>query len=225
MTIDTKAIYKALAAPFADEAVERTRGDVTRRGYDTTGIKYQYVVNRLNEVLGVGGFRVERQFSVREKEARSGQPMFDVTCDLTMWLGTWEAGQFVPFAEAQGTGGHVAASEADAKKGAFTNGFKKTAAFFGVGRQAYEGTLDDDNVPADGAPPPPPPPEVVPATGGRVTQAQLAKLRAIVDERGIVWAEFRDQVREDRGVTPEFLSRRAASDLISQLIARQRGAA
>jgi hypothetical protein len=44
----------------------------------------------------------------------------------------------------------VASSEADARKGAYTNAFKKAAAFHGVGRQAYEGSLDDDNLPSDG---------------------------------------------------------------------------
>lgn len=74
-------------------------------------------------------------------------------CDLTLELGTWEGGQFLVFAESLADGGHVAASEADARKGCFTNAFKKAAAFHGVGRQAYEGTLDDDNVPdGDGDP-------------------------------------------------------------------------
>ncbi len=53
------------------------------------------------------------------------------------------------FAESLADGGHVASAEADARKGAYTNAFKKAAAFFGVGRQAYEGSLDDDNVPSD----------------------------------------------------------------------------
>lgn len=145
-----KEIYRALSAPFPDEAIERTYAAQTRKGYDTTGIKYQYCVNRLNEVLGVGGFRTERAFRTRESQSRSGQTMYDVVCDVRVWLGVWDNGSFVPFAEAQGTGGHKSGSEADAEKGAYTNGFKKCVAMYGVGRQAYEGTLDDDNVPADG---------------------------------------------------------------------------
>lgn len=246
---ELKEIYRRLAAPFPEEAIERTRADVTRKGYDTTGIKYQYVVNRLNEVLGVGGFRVERTFSIKEKQSRSGMPMVDVTCDVVMQLGHWEAGVFVAFAEATGTGGHVSASEADAKKGAYTNAFKKTAAFFGVGRQAYEGTLDDDNVPADGTLPaepertraaqpvarpnsaPAPVQEERPARGtgnggaGRVTSAQLAKLHELVDQvRGGDWSGFRDDIRELHGVTVEYLSKTAASGLIGNLIdeAKQR---
>jgi hypothetical protein len=58
-------LYKSLAAPFLEDAIERTDGRVTGRGYSTTGIKYQYIVNRLNEVLGLGGFRVNRNTSVR----------------------------------------------------------------------------------------------------------------------------------------------------------------
>ena len=45
---EIKKIYAALSAPFPEEAIERTDGRITRRGYSTTGIKYQYVVNRLN---------------------------------------------------------------------------------------------------------------------------------------------------------------------------------
>jgi 5'-3' exonuclease len=146
---DLRAIYVELAKPFPDTAVERTKAAVTRKGYDTTGIKYQYIVNRLNEVLGVGCFRVTREFSTREKQTRSGYPMVEATCDLTMQLGQWVDGEFAPFAEAVGTGGHASNNEADAKKGAFTNGFKKVAAFFGVGWQAYAGTIDDDNAPAE----------------------------------------------------------------------------
>jgi hypothetical protein len=150
MTKDERLkIYTALAAPFPEEAVERTDGRVTGRGYSTTGIKYQYVVNRLNEVLGVGGYRVHRAVTVREVSTAKGRPAFDALCEIRLELGAWSDGAFITFAEAVGDGGHTSMSEADARKGAFTNAFKKCAAFFGVGRQAYEGTLDDDNVPAE----------------------------------------------------------------------------
>ena len=244
---DLRDIYRRLAEPFPDEAIERTRGAVTKRGYDTTGVRYQHVVNRLNEVLGVGGFRVQREFVVREKQTRSGFTMIEATCDLTMQLGQWVDGNFAPFAEAVGTGGHSSATEADAKKGAFTNGFKKTAAFFGVGRQAYEGTLDDDNVPpvdADNEGPPPggrswPPnggngrtARAAPAStakengrsngNGRVTSAQLSKLRELVDQIGGEWPSFREHVREAHGVNVEYADKKLASELIDDLLATVR---
>jgi hypothetical protein len=150
MTVDDrKTIYMALAAPFPEEAIERSDGRVTGKGYSTTGIKYQYVVNRLNDVLGLGGFRVNRITTVRESTTSKGRTVFEATCEVRILLGEWREGSFVPFAEAIADGGHTATAEADARKGAFTNGFKKAAAFFGVGRQAYEGTLDDDSLPAE----------------------------------------------------------------------------
>lgn len=149
MPHDRKSIYAALSAPFPPEAIERTDGRTTGKGYSTTGLKYQHVVNRLNEVLGLGGFRVTRKIEVREIATQKGRPAYEATAEVTLQLGEWRDGQFVPFAEAIGDGGHTAMTTADAIKGAFTNGFKKTAAFFGVGRQAYEGTLDDDNLPGE----------------------------------------------------------------------------
>jgi hypothetical protein len=139
-------LYQELAAPFTDKRmIEQTSGRLTGRGYDTTGIKYQFVVNRLNEVLGLGGFRVQREMSVKQTATAKGRPGYEAICDLALQLGEWVEGEFVVFAEALADGGHFSTSEADARKGAYTNGFKKAAAFFGVGRQAYEGTLDDDN--------------------------------------------------------------------------------
>ena len=147
--IDRKHLYLALGAPFSEEAVERTKGSTTGRGYDTTGIKYQYVVNRLNEVLGFGCFRAHRTVTVKEFKRSNGRTAFEGICDLTLELGHWENGNFIVFAESLADGGHVASSEADARKGCFTNAFKKAAAFFGVGKQAYEGSIDDDNLPVE----------------------------------------------------------------------------
>jgi len=147
--VDRKAIYAALAAPFPEDAIERSDGRQTGKGYSTTGIAYQYVVNRLNEVLGVGGFKVTRTHTVENGEpTKAGRPTYDAYCEVTIQLGEWDReGDWIPFAEAVADGGHNSLSRADAIKGAYTNGFKKCAAFFGVGRQAYEGTLDDDNQP------------------------------------------------------------------------------
>jgi len=143
----TKEQYQQLAAAFPDNTIERTRGSQTHKGYDTTGIKYQYVVNRLNEVLGVGCFTIDRNFRTIEGQTKRGQSFYETTCDIIMRLGEWQDGKFIACAEACGTGGHKAFTIADAEKGSFTNGFKKTAAMFGVGWQAYAGSIDDDNIP------------------------------------------------------------------------------
>ena len=146
-----KAIYAQLAESFPEDTIERTRGAQTGKGYDTTGIKYQYVVNRLNEVLGVGCFRTERKMTMRESVSQKGRPVFEASCELRLYLGEWTNSEegFVIIAEAIADGGHKSFDYSDALKGAYTNAFKKAAAFFGVGRQAYEGSLDDDNVPGE----------------------------------------------------------------------------
>ncbi len=224
---ELREIYRRLSEPFPEEAIERTKGEITRKGYDTSGLKYQFVVNRLNEVLGLGGYRVERTFSIRERQARSGQAMFEATCEIVMQLGRWSDGQFVPFAEATGTGGHTAATEADARKGSFTNGFKKVAAMFGCGHQAYSGTLDDDNLPAaEGrqdrreAPRALRKPAAATSSGnGRITTAQLGRLRELVASVGGDWGRYREHVRGEHKLNVEYADSRLADQLIASLAA------
>jgi hypothetical protein len=240
---EKKKLYAALAAPFPEHCIQRTEGRLTGRGYDTTGIGYQHIANRLNEVLGVGGWRAHRTVNVKEITRSNGRPAFEAICDITLELGEWSSGDFVVFAEALADGGHVASSEADARKGAFTNAFKKAAAFFGVGRQAYEGTLDDDNVPQDGdvavashavapaaapaaprpaSPPPPPVVQTLPTRPSapprnRLTSKQLAAIWAIARKLGYEQQALRQMVKSKFNAQPEFLTRDQASALIGSL--------
>ncbi|MBN1442849.1 MAG: hypothetical protein JXA90_09070 [Planctomycetes bacterium] len=186
---ESQALYQALAAPFPEEAIERTNGRQTGRGYDTTGIKYQYVVNRLNEVLGLGGYRAQREITVKQTATSKGRPGYEAICDITLQLGEWVDGTFTVFAEALADGGHFSVSEADARKGAYTNAFKKAAAFFGVGKQAYEGSIDDDNVTQDGeeASPFTAPPQATERR--RVPKAQPAQAEPIQAQSEMTQAE------------------------------------
>lgn len=245
-----RKIYAALAAPFPESCIQRTEGKLTGRGYDTTGIGYQHIVNRLNEVLGIGGFRAHRTVTVKEVKRSNGRPAFEAICDLTLELGQWVDGKFVTFAESLADGGHVASSEADARKGAFTNAFKKGAAFHGVGKAAYEGSLDDDNVPEEGAAPHQPTmtvvrapvsaaPPVVDATPpgfvrtptaaevrsqmperNRLSSKQLAAIWSIARKLGVEQSSFRAQVKVKFGCQLEFMSRQQASQLITDLNAQ-----
>jgi hypothetical protein len=241
MTLEEKRkLYAALAAPFPEQCIQRTEGRVTGRGYDTSGIGYQWIANRLNEVLGLGGFRAHRTVTVKEITRANGRSAFESICDLTLELGTWEDGNFVVFAESLADGGHVAMSEADARKGAYTNAFKKAAAFFGVGRQAYEGTLDDDNVPADGPveanrsvshPSPPSPQQRPPANqnGARpsaqpqparrdgATGRQIGAIWAVGRKAGYDQSSLRALSKAEFGAQVEFLSREQASRFIERL--------
>lgn len=232
-----KKLYQQLSQPFPEEAIERTDGRVTGKGYSTTGIKAQFIINRLNEVLGIGGWRTHRKITVRELTTNSGRKAYEAVCDLVLELGEWIDGTFVPFAEALADGGHVSTSEADARKGSFSNALKKAAAAFGAGRQAYEGTIDDDNVPQDEQhqpdqpqaprpvahhPGPPRPaasvPPPLPSTPrNRLTSKQLAALLAISRKLGMDLAQFRQQVRSRFGTQVEFITKAQASELIGEL--------
>lgn len=234
---EKRKLYAALAAPFPEHCIQRTEGRVTGRGYDTTGIGYQHVVNRLNEVLGVGGWRAHRTVTVKEITRGNGRQAFEAVCDITMELGEWVDGNFVVFAESLADGGHVASLESDARKGSFTNALKKAAAMFGCGRQAYEGSLDDDHLPPE---PPggvsvstlptqstqrPSPPAPLPAAAPRASNAprnrlsskQLAAIWALGRKLGYEQQALRQFVKGKFGAQPEFLTREQASSLIGAM--------
>lgn len=142
MELDLQRIYEELSKPLPPEAVERTFGEMTGKGYDTVGYGYQWAVNRFNEVLGLSGWTYSYSFL----EVEQVEGLWAVTAEVEITIGRFEGGQFVPYAAPRkAVGGHVARLLADARKGAITNAFKKCAAFWGVGKQAYEGTLDDDS--------------------------------------------------------------------------------
>lgn len=122
------------------EAEQRTFKSETRRGYDTAGYGYQFCVNRFNEVYGeMWGFSY-RTLKETEGKYKNDTPYFDITVEVAIWVNEKTNLRAC-------VGGHISVLYADALKGAITNAFKKTAAFWGVGRQAYEGTMDDDNTP------------------------------------------------------------------------------
>jgi hypothetical protein len=100
-----------------------------------------------------------------------------------------------------------------------------------VGRQAYEGSLDDDNVPADQeqevqqAPPQRPALAVVPNPVGRpvpqqrnrITSKQVSAIWAIGRKLGHDQSSLRQFVKTTFGVQAEYLSKEQASQLISIL--------
>lgn len=130
---DIQAAIEALP----EAAIERTKGVETKKGYDTTGYGYQYLVNILNEVVGVDNWGYDYKVVKEQQGAyKSGTPYYDVTVEITIDILN---------ARRVHVGGHQSKTYGDALKGAITNAFKKTVAMFGVGKQVYEGTLDDDN--------------------------------------------------------------------------------
>jgi len=140
--VNWEEIQRRLSAPFPKESIQRTKKEDTKKAYDTSGVGYQFCVNRFNDVLGNQWGYEYKVLHTIEGTFRSGTPYFDITVELTIWCLSPGNGRTL-------IGGHVSANYADAIKGAVTNAFKKTSAMWGVGREAYEGTLDDDNTPPD----------------------------------------------------------------------------
>lgn len=126
-----------LGKPLPKEAIQKTTKEQTKKGYDTTGLGYQFCVNRFNEVYGENWGYEYKILKETTGKFKSGAPYYDLTVELIIWVN--KKGN-----ERKCVGGHISSVYADAFKGAITNAFKKTAAFWGVGRQAYEGSLDDD---------------------------------------------------------------------------------
>ncbi len=135
-------IYKKLVEAvekLPENAVERTKKETTRKGYDTTGYQYQYLVNVLNEIIGVNGWSFTYTIAKEDEGTRqSGQKYWEVTIDMEVTILD---------AKRMCAGGHISSTYADAKKGAITNALKKTLALFGIGKKAYEGTIDEDYMP------------------------------------------------------------------------------
>jgi len=142
-------IYGQLSANFEEDVVEKASKELTKKGYDTTGIKYQAVVDRFNDVLTPFGWNYKVVLcDFADIKTSNGYAFFECTIDLAITV--------LEMTKTH-TGSHTAKTKGDAKKGAITNALKKCAAMFGVGRQAYLGTLDDDNLPVkiDARPKPP----------------------------------------------------------------------
>jgi len=137
-------LIKAVDA-LPKEAVEKADKNVTRKGYNTTGYQYQFLVNVLNDVIGVGEWGFNYKI-IKEIEGKwnNGRGFWDITVEVFIWI---QIGNKRPSFSC--VGGHKSEAYADALKGAITNGFKKTVAFFGVGKKAYEGTIDDDYRPQE----------------------------------------------------------------------------
>lgn len=129
---------KLLKEDLPEGAIQRSDGKKTGKMYNTTGYGYQYIVDRFNDVYGKDwGYNYDI-LDHTVSNYSSGAPRHDVTVNIGIWIENDKLCRVC-------VGGHDSKSFGDALKGAITNGFKKTAAFWGVGADAYRGTIDDDN--------------------------------------------------------------------------------
>jgi len=140
-----------LAALLPKEGRQEALGRNTGKKYDMDGFGYQYVADRFNEVLGVDGWWFDYEVVHEDTGSwgKSGKTWVELTVKVTISLMPGLDATHV--ATRVCAGGHKSDSYPDALKGAITNGFKKCAAFFGPGRSAYAGSIDDDYRAAEGA--------------------------------------------------------------------------
>ena len=140
--------FAELSKPIDEAFVERTTKEKTHKKYDTTAYKYIALTQRLNEVLGIDGWRVAFEtIDKTEGQTKHGQQTWTITCACTVEIETGKDGLKVT---RTAVGGHTsmgASGLADAYKGAHTNALKKCLALFGVGWKVYAGMVDDDAQP------------------------------------------------------------------------------
>lgn len=138
--VSVSEIYKKLCEPLPESARQKALLK-DFRGYDADGYGYQWLVDMLNEVVGVFSWSSESEIIESfETTSSNGHSMHNVSIRVVVTLvcddGTLTA--------RENMGGHTSRLHYDALKGAHTNALKKALAMFGLGASAYRGTIDDD---------------------------------------------------------------------------------
>ena len=131
-----------IMADFPERVIERSDGKKTGRGYDTTGIKLQALIDRFNAVFGMGHYWFEDLTFTEypETKTKHGKTMYHRKAAFNLVIDL-DSGQV----KYPVIGGHSSMAPWDAEKGAVTNALKKGFSFISLGHQAYLGSLDDDN--------------------------------------------------------------------------------
>lgn len=126
--IDTTVdmIYAGLTADFAQEALSID----SSRGFDLTSVKAQYVVERLNQVLGVLGWRFTGEYQERE----DGGVLYFGKLYIMMEEGEPHVVEGVGFSAKKKNVG-------DTYKGARTDALSKAASMIGVANEVFKGNV------------------------------------------------------------------------------------
>jgi hypothetical protein len=127
---DKEKFYEELKKPFENDAIQKVK--MGKRQYDS--IKAQYVVERLNEVLGISGWSLKGEFKATEKGI-----LFFGTLEVKALSHEVQTVGFAPFRFDLG----------DAYKSAKTAALSKAASWIGVGNEVFKGK---GNVPYYGDP-------------------------------------------------------------------------
>lgn len=125
-----REIYAQLSKKFPDEAITKDNS----RGFDLTSVKAQYVVERMNEVLGITGWSMAGDFSRDEK----GVLYTGILC-ITI-------GEEKYHYEAVGFSA-IKKNLGDSYKSARTDALSKAASWLGVANEVFKGNGNRDSLP------------------------------------------------------------------------------
>lgn len=130
-----KEITSALKEEFPRETHETKRQE---NGFIQTGIKPVYVIERLNEVLGIDGW----DYEILDEVFTDYEAMAKVRLNVYM-VDKTSLAKLLVASRVQWGGNQISNKKllSDAKKGAITNAICKAASLIDVAHQAYKGLL------------------------------------------------------------------------------------
>jgi hypothetical protein len=132
---------KKIAEPFPEEAlsaIDHTKG---KDGKPLTSIKAAYVIERLNDVFGIGGWSYDftEPEVVKGGKNKSDKEVFEAITTVTLTV-TDNKGETH---SVKNCGGHrvLYGSVTDARKSSVTDGLTKCASFLGIGKDVFKGLV------------------------------------------------------------------------------------
>jgi len=149
-------IAKEIKSLEADKnAIEVIPKEISKKGYDSTGYRYQYLCNVLNQVIGSWHWTLtpdlihNYQYEVTDKWGNT-KTYFNVCVKTTLRIGNWipsvdtesqVSSVFEILDEKVHYGNNTSPFVGEAIKGCVTNSIKKTFALAGFGERAMTGAL------------------------------------------------------------------------------------
>lgn len=134
-------IYQEFIKDIPKEAVKK---GVMEDSVELIMYGYQFAVNILNEVIGMNHWLLSIDDDRTSADTKNNN--YQATVKVSLKLGNWKDGIFIPIVERYSYGSGVHSQKANAIKGAITNGFKKAAAMYGIGKKFYEGLVEDYDI-------------------------------------------------------------------------------
>lgn len=181
----SKDIYSKLTKEFPKEAYSI----LYRKNAELTSIKAQYIVERLNEVFGLGGWRFDGEW----KEVDDGVLFFG---ELSYVIEEGGENKVFTTGTIPGFSGTDVENRGDAYKGARTDALSKAASQIGVGNEVFKGLVKVESFKA----------KLTPKTLNEETPEEMSKKEAATDTmpnaetksgKPATKMEFDDEVTDD----------------------------